>query len=318
MNLRDLSYVVAVADLGHFGRAAEACHVSQPTLSGQILKLEEELGVKIFEREGRRIRTTPVGDEILARARRALAAAEEIQGLARANRDPFAGPIRLGIIPTLAPYMMPWMLPRAAEALPRAPLMLTEDTTDHLLEALAQGRIDGAVLATEPTERLADVPLFDEPFCVVLPPSHALARRNRLAAEDLDPKTLLLLTDGHCLRDQALDFCGAADSGLAAGADVRATSLETLVQLTAAGYGITLLPQLAIERGGGFIDDLACRPLEGPGHSRRVRLVWRDSSPRAAALTLLADTIRAAAPDCVTRVEPAAGLSASSRKASPA
>ena len=142
MNLRDLHYIIAVADLAHFGRAADACHVSQPTLSGQILKLEEELGVKIFEREGRSVRPTAVGTEIVARARQSVAAADEINALARASRDPLAGPIRLGIIPTLAPYMMPWMLPRAAEALPRAPLKITEDLTGNLREALIRAALE--------------------------------------------------------------------------------------------------------------------------------------------------------------------------------
>ena len=302
MNLRDLHYIIAVADLAHFGRAADACHVSQPTLSGQILKLEEELGVKIFEREGRSVRTTAVGTEIVARARQSVAAADEINALARASRDPLAGPIRLGIIPTLAPYMMPWMLPRAAEALPRAPLKITEDLTGNLLEALAESRIDAAIIATNPPDKLVDLLLFDEPFWVVMPPDHPLAAHASLRADDLDPKSLLLLTDGHCLRDQALDFCGTADAGRAAGADVRATSLETLLQLTAANYGITLVPRLAVGRSGLGLERLAARPLEGPHRARRVRLVHRAASPRAAALARLAEAIRAATPDEVERL----------------
>ena len=296
MNLRDLHYVIAVADLGHFGRAAESCHVSQPTLSGQILKLEEELGVKLFEREGRSVRTTAVGAEIVGRARQAVAAADEITALARASRDPLAGPIRLGIIPTLAPYMMPWMLPRAAEALPRAPLKITEDLTGNLLDALFEARIDAAIIATDPPEKLVDHLLFDEPFWVVMPPGHPLAAHETLEAGDIDPKSLLLLTDGHCLRDQALDFCGAQDAGRAAGADVRATSLETLLQLTAANYGMTLVPRLAVGRSGRGFERLAARPLAGPHRSRRVRLVHRAASARAAALARLAEAIREAAP----------------------
>ncbi len=302
MNLRDLTYIIAVAEQGHFGRAAEVCHVSQPTLSGQILKLEDDLGVKIFEREGRRIRPTAVGIDIIQRARQAVAAADDITLLARANQDPLAGPIRLGIIPTLAPYVLPWILPLAAESLPRAPLMVAEDTTQKLLEGLMQGSLDAALMATDAPERMTEIPLFDEPFWLVLPPGHPLARQNSICADDLSDQNLLLLNDGHCLRDQALDFCGGADRARAAGADVRATSLETLLHLTAANYGMTLVPRMAVRRGGGVLDHLAARPLDGPNHARRVRIVHRSHSPRSAALEKLATAIRDGAPDCVTRV----------------
>ncbi|TBW37398.1 LysR family transcriptional regulator [Siculibacillus lacustris] len=304
MNLRDLQYVLAVADLGHFGRAAEACHVSQPTLSGQILKLEEELGVRIFERVGRTIRVTPVGDQILAQARRAVSAADDITVLARASRDPLAGPLRLGVIPTLAPYLMPFVLPLAAEALPAAPLMLYEDLTANLLTALAEGRLEAAILASHPGDaRLTEHLLFDEPFWVVLPPGHALADKASIRAEDLDPKALLLLADGHCLRDQALAFCGHPDRANSAGADIRATSLETLLHLTAANYGITLIPRLAVGNELGLIGRLVARPLDGPRHFRRVRLVHRANTPREHALALLAGMIRDGVPEGVERLE---------------
>jgi len=304
MNLRDLQYVLAVADLGHFGRAADACHVSQPTLSGQILKLEEELGVRIFERVGRSIRTTPVGDQILGHARRAVSAADDITALARASRDPLAGPLRLGVIPTLAPYLMPFVLPIAAEALPAAPLMLYEDLTANLLQALTEGRLEAAILASDPGDpRLVDHLLFDEPFWVVLPPGHALATKEVIRADDLDPKALLLLADGHCLRDQALEFCGHPDRGEFAGADIRATSLETLLHLTAANYGITLIPRLAVGNDLGLIGRLEARPLDGAKHFRRVRLVHRANTPREQALTLLAQMIRKGVPDGVERLE---------------
>jgi LysR family hydrogen peroxide-inducible transcriptional activator len=304
MNLRDLQYVLAVADLGHFGRAADACHVSQPTLSGQILKLEDELGVKIFERVGRAIKPTPVGEQILDHARRAVSAADDIVALARANLDPLAGPLRLGVIPTLAPYLMPFVLPIAAEALPAAPLMLYEDLTGNLLNALAEGRLEAAILASDPPDpRLTQHLLFDEPFFVVMPPDHPLAARATIRAEDLDPKSLLLLADGHCLRDQALDFCGHPDRGGLVGADIRATSLETLLHLTAAHYGVTLVPRLAVGNDIGLIGRLAARPLEGPRHFRRVRLVHRANTPRQKAMAFLSDMIRKGLPDGVRRFD---------------
>ena len=302
MNLRDLRYVIAVAELGHFGRAATACHVSQPTLSGQILKLEEELGVTIFERVGKQVRTTPVGQEILAHARRTVAAANDIMTTARASRDPLAGPIRLGVIPTLAPYLMPYVLPRAAELLPKAPLMLIEDLTGHLLPPLCDGSLDAALIATDPgTDRLGEIDLFDEPFWLVMPADHVLARKKEIALTDIDPQSLLLLTDGHCLRDQALDLCSAqGHAGVPAGsADVRAASLETLIHLTAAKYGLTLVPRLAVANWPGLSDKLAARPIRGAAASRRVRLVFRPDMPRRRALETLAEVVRSSLPACV-------------------
>ena len=303
MNLRDLRYVIAVAELGHFGKAATACHVSQPTLSGQILKLEEELGVAIFERVGKQVRLTPVGEEILAHARRSVAGANDIVSAARASRDPLAGPIRLGVIPTLAPYLMPYVLPRAAEELPKAPLMLVEDLTGHLLPPLCAGALDAAIIATDPGhDRLAQIDLFDEPFWLVMPADDALAKTREIDLADIDPGRLLLLTDGHCLRDQALDLCAhQGNAGLPVGsADVRAASLETLLHLTAAKYGVTLVPRLAVANWPGLSKSLAARPIRGATASRRVRLVYRRDMPRRRAIEALADLVRACLPDCVT------------------
>ncbi len=297
MNLRDLHYVIAVAELGHFGRAATACNVSQPTLSGQILKLEGELGVAIFERVGKRARPTPVGDQIIAHARRAVGAAADIAATARASRDPLAGTIRLGVIPTVAPYLMPFALPAAADKMPRAPLMLIEDLTGRLLPPLAAGDIDAAIIATDPdSDRLREIPLYDEPFYLVMPTGHPLANSPTVDVSRIDRATLLLLTDGHCLRDQALELCqqtGAAE-GLA---DVRAASLETLLQLTAARYGLTLAPSLAV---GGLRDDrrLVARRIVGGRASRLIRLVYRRDTPREQALATLAEAIRAKLHEC--------------------
>jgi LysR family transcriptional regulator, hydrogen peroxide-inducible genes activator len=297
MNLRDLQYILAVAELGHFGRAAHACNVSQPTLSAQILKLEDELGVRIFERIGRAVRPTAAGKEILAHARAAVNAAGDIVAAAKAGRDPLSGPLRLGILPTLAPYLLPLMLPEVAEALPLAPLKLVEDLTAHLVADLIDGKLDAAIIASQSGDsQLGEILLFDEPFWIVLPRQHRLARRKTLSAADLDPKELLLLADGHCLRDQALEFCGHPQLGEAAGADIHATSLETLFYLTAANYGITLAPDLAVRRGHAALGDLVARPLVGPHHHRRVRLVYRRTMPRLQAIEKLAATIRKVLP----------------------
>ena len=297
MNLRDLQYVVAVADHAHFGHAAQACNVSQPTLSGQIAKLEQELGVEIFSRVGRTIRPTEAGEQIIAHARRAIAAASDIVDAARANRDPLSGRLRIGIIPTIAPYLMPYVLPLTAEKLPNAPIVLVEDTTGHVVPQVVEGKLDAAIVATqEDAPELVSIDLYDEPFFVAMPANHALVARKEVAVADIDPKSLLLLTDGHCLRDQALDLCRNPQVGGGVMADMRASSLETLLHLTAAGQGVTLLPRLAIECGRADTDRLATRPLSGDHAYRRVRLVHRRRSPRTKALIELARIIRSSLP----------------------
>ena len=300
MNLRDLRYVVCVADLGHFGRAAATCHVSQPTLSGQILKLEHELGVQIFERAGRQVRVTRSGEEIVAEARRALDSAQRIGAIAAASRDPLVGSLRLGIIPTVAPYLVPALLPLAKSALPQAPLTILEDVTDALLGPLIEGDLDAAVVASEPDdERLTPLPLFTEPLSVLMARTHPLARRKAIAPADIDPKSLLLLNEGHCLRDQATELCGHPDLGRGAIADTRATSLETLLHLAAAGYGVTIVPALALRHWSGMSDKIVARPLQGA--TRDVRLVIRREPPRRAALETLAVILRQTAPGRRTR-----------------
>jgi LysR family hydrogen peroxide-inducible transcriptional activator len=304
MNLRDLHYVIAVADYAHFGNAAAACHVSQPTLSGQIAKLEQELGVEIFSRVGRVVRPTEAGEQIIAHARRAVAAAQDIVDCARANRDPLSGRLRLGVIPTISPYLMPYVLPAAAEKLPNAPLVLVEDMTAHLVPLVVEGKLDAAIIATEEeASELAHIELFDEPFWVAMPANHALVGARQVKAADIDPKTLLLLTDGHCLRDQAAELCSNPQIGQGVMADMRASSLETLLHLTAAGHGVTLVPQLAVECGRVLTDRLVTRPLAGAAASRRVRLIHRRRSPRTRALVELARTIRACLPQGVRKLQ---------------
>ena len=293
MNLRDLRYITALARLGHFGRAAEACHISQPTLSGQILKLEEELGIAIFERVGRSVRLTAAGEQIIEQAQRAVQAADDILASARAARDPLRGPLSIGAIPTIAPYLLPHVLPKASMDMPNAPLILHEDITQNLMTALSAGQLDAAIIATQETSPLiTQLPLYDEPFWVVLPQAHKLAARKTIAPQDLDPRALLLLADGHCLREQALDLCGHPELGDGHLAEVRALSLETLMQLAAAGYGVTLAPELAVQSARGLTQGLVARKLSGEQSHRRICLAFRRNSPRLKALETLAQIIR--------------------------
>ncbi|ACK49938.1 transcriptional regulator, LysR family [Methylocella silvestris BL2] len=301
MNLRDLRYIIKVADLKHFGRAAAACHVSQPTLSGQILKLEEELGVAIFERVGKSLTTTAAGDLILAHARRAVAAADDLLACAKASRDPMLGPLRLGVIPTLAPYLMPFVLPLARAAMPLTPLALVEDLTERLIDLVAQGELDAALIASDPdNEALSIIELFEEPFFLVLARDNPLAAQNEVNAAAIDPQQLLLLADGHCLRDQALDLCSSPRRNEGDLTDMRATSLQTLLHMAAAGYGMTLIPALALIEEPRLPGDLTARRLTGPHTSRTIRLVSRPTHPRRVAIDELARLIVKGIPDKLT------------------
>jgi LysR family hydrogen peroxide-inducible transcriptional activator len=295
VNLRDLEYVVAVADHGHFGRAAAACNISQPTLSGQILKLEVELGLRLFEREGRSVRVDDRAAGVIAEARATLAAAANVTAAARAARDPFAGPLRIGVISTVAPYLLPFALPLAIKALPRTPLHLAEDLTGRLLARLVEGALDAAVIATDlESERLESVELYAEPFYLVSARRAGTRARDWIGIEEIDPASLLLLAEGHCLRDQALALCGAPDKG-GAGIDVRATSLETLRHLAAAAQGRTLAPLLAFADWRRQSDDLDGLRVVGPGASRTVRLAYRRGSPRRTAIEAVSTSLRESA-----------------------
>ncbi|MEX2642130.1 MAG: LysR substrate-binding domain-containing protein [Acetobacterales bacterium] len=316
MTLRELRYLVALADHGHFGRAARACHVSQPTLSTQVRKLEAFLGVALVERTARGPQLTPVGARVVARARQALAEADAIVALAQQAAAPLSGPLSLGVIPTLGPYLLPWLVPALRRAWPALQLAVHEDLTARLAERLADHHLDAALVAL-PLDEMPDAgvePLFDEPFFLAMPPDHRLARLARVREADLDSlradDRLLLLAEGHCLRDQALAACRRVEApGMPEGGDFRAASLETIRQMVAAGMGCTLLPALALggapcgpaayeERGAA----LATRPIEAAGASRRIGLAWRRSYPRADDLRRLAETIRAALPRGVTAV----------------
>ncbi|MGY0505992.1 LysR substrate-binding domain-containing protein [Luteimonas sp. e5] len=291
MNLRDLKYLVALAEHRHFGKAAEASFVSQPTLSTQIRKLEEELGVQLFERAPRNVMLTPIGREVVARARLILGEAEGIHDLARRSRDPESGTLRLGAFPTLAPYFLPYAVPELHKRFPRLELLLVEDKSDALLEKLRDGQIDAALLALPVTdEQLHAEELFEEPFLLATSAQGSLAAQNTVSLDDLDAHALLLLEDGHCLRDQALDVCRL--SGAHEKAGFRATSLETLRQMVAAGGGITLLPLLATRSPVAQPENLRLLPFAGDAPSRRIALVWRRSSAMSGLLGDIAATLR--------------------------
>jgi LysR family hydrogen peroxide-inducible transcriptional activator len=285
MNLRDLRYLLAVVDHGHFRRAAEACGVSQPTLSIQLRKLEEQLGVTLFERTSKAVTPTAACERLLGHVRGAVAEADAIYAAARSLRDPLAGPFRLGIIPTLAPYLLPLVFAPLREALPALEVEPWEDQTAALLERLRAHELDAALLATElEASDLMSRALFEEPFLAALSPEHPLAARPAIAEEELAPD-ILVLADGHCLRDQTLAACGR---GGALGGPLRAASLSTLMNMVAAGYGTTLIPGLAA--GAAQDAGLALRPLAARA-GRTVRLAWRVRFPRRAAVEAVGDII---------------------------
>lgn len=292
MNLRDLRYLVAVADLRHFGKAAEACYVSQPTLSTQIKKLEEFLGVQLIERNNKQVMLTPVGAEVVERARRVLHQVDDLIELCRASRDPLSGEIRLGFIPTIAPYLLPYLVPVLRERLPRLKPYLYEDQTARLVERLRRGEVDAALMAV-PVDApdLRYVELFAEPFLLALPVDHPLTAKERVTLDDLKEHRLLLLDEGHCLRDQALDICNMA--GVRHEDEFRATSLETLRQMVASGAGITFLPELAAHANAANPNAAAIvlRRFESPQPRRQMALYWRKGSAREAAVEAIGQLI---------------------------
>jgi LysR family hydrogen peroxide-inducible transcriptional activator len=313
MTLQELRYLVALADKGHFARAAEACHVGQPTLSTQLRKLEDYLGVTLFERNKHHLRPTPVGNQIIERARRVLSVIDEIRELASNDRDPMSGPLRLGVIPTLGPYLVPHLLPAIRASYRNLHLYLREDLTGNLLERLRHGSLDVLLLALPVRgDDIEALPLFREAFVVALPMGHPLAGLDRIDETALASENVLLLEEGHCMRDQALAICGATSSEQRE--ELKATSIETLRQMVAAGVGCTLLPRLAAIPGVGSVNHgmVEIRSFRTPEPTRTLGLVWRHGYPREAAIRCLgelildhlptaaerlpADVVRAAAP----------------------
>jgi LysR family hydrogen peroxide-inducible transcriptional activator len=293
MNLKDLKYLVALADTGHFGRAAQRTFVSQPTLSAQLKKLEEYLGVKLVERHPKNVQLTEVGKEIVVRARRMLSEGDEIIALARNNTDPLSGKLKVALIPTIGPYLLPRVMQKLRKALPQLGLMLYEHQTEELLKRLRDGEMDLGILALPADqEGLESRRLYREEFTVALPTDNPLAQKATIKTTDLKGQTLLLLEDGHCLRDQALEVCSRIDVREAE--DFRATSLETLRHMVVAGLGVTLMPELAVESPFGSQRGLVIRQFAKPAPSRTVGAVWRKSTTRRAAIDAVCETVAGA------------------------
>ncbi|MBW3086667.1 Hydrogen peroxide-inducible genes activator [Austwickia sp. TVS 96-490-7B] len=292
MNLRDLEYLVALADHRHFGRAAAACYVSQPTLSTQIKKLETELGVPLVERGSRSVLLTPAGAEVVVRARHLLDDADQIRRIAKAVADPEAGVLRLGLFPTLAPYLLPHVMDRLRARFPRLELLLVEEKSPALIDQLRSGALDAAVLATPVGEDgLICEPVFQEDFLLAIPPDHRLAHAEEpLPVDVLSGQELLLLEDGHCLREQALDVC-ARGGGRERGG-FRATSLETLRHMVATGAGLTLLPRLSVSAPVPAHPGVVLKELAAPTPHRQVALVRRATHVDAALLGEVAQVLR--------------------------
>ncbi len=292
MNLRDLRYLVALADTRHFGKAAARCHVSQPTLSAQLKKLEEYLGVELIERQPRRVALTEIGEQIVARARRVVTDSDELLALARSQRDPLSGSLKLALIPTLGPYLLPLLSKQLRRQLPKLKLMLYEYQTEPLLQALRTGDIDMGVLALPVhADGVETRKLFEEDFMVALPRGHRLADRATVKLDDLKGDSMLLLEDGHCLRDQALEICSKGD--VEEDQDYRATSLETLRQMVAAGMGVTLLPKLSTGGPFGNEKSVVVKPFPKPAPHRIIGAVWRKSSTRSSAIKAVCEVIEA-------------------------
>ena len=322
MTLTELKYIVAVAREKHFGKGADACHVSQPTLSVAIKKLEEELQVKLFERNANEITVTPLGEEIVRQAQSVLEQADSIREIAKRGKDPLAGALRLGVIYTIGPYLLPDLVRQTIATMPQMPLMLQENFTVKLLEELRNGEIDCAILAEPfPDTNLAIAPLYDEPFLAAVPTAHPLAERSSITAEEIKKETMLLLGNGHCFRDHVLEVCPefARFSSSSGGIQksFEGSSLETIKHMVAAGMGITLVPRLgvpasalaaqtasatAVEKTSRKKSDLAASvdaplitylPFIGHIPSRRVVLAWRRSFTRYEAIAALRNAIYA-------------------------
>src|SRR5580704_6867911 len=283
-----------------FGAGRVMCGVWQPTLSTQIKKLEGYLGATLIERNARSFALTPIGQDIVEKARRIVRQVDDLHTTARTALGPLVGPLSLGVIPTLAPYFLPWLVPLVRGHYPRLQLVVHEDLTQHLVQRLRNFEIDAALLALPlDGEDFDELPLFDEPFWLACPPGHSLAELKTIAQADLRGVPLMLLADGHCLRGQALAACGRLGDNEADEAidDFRAVSLETICQLVAAGFGCTLLPALAALPPLRPQPSFVIRPLQSPDDSRRIGLVWRRGYPKARELALLGDLIIDNPPD---------------------
>lgn len=290
--LRQLRYLTALAEHHHFGKAATACLATQSTLSSGLVELENILKITLVERTKRRVIMTPIGQQIAERARILLDAAENLVDLAdQAHGTPLSGPLHLGIIPTIAPYILPDILPNLRQSYPQLKLHLREDLSGALVDRLSKGELDAIILALPyPTTGLENIALFDDPFVLACLPDHALTAQDRIQGPDLMNAGMVLLEEGHCLRDHSLSACSLSPSAL--GETILATSLFTLVQMVASGLGVTLLPQMAVDHGILNGTQLVTRPLAPPASVRTIALCWRESSLRKAEFHLLAQRIQ--------------------------
>jgi LysR family hydrogen peroxide-inducible transcriptional activator len=298
MTLTELKYIVAVARQKHFGHAAEACFVAQPTLSVAIKKLEDELGVTIFERGGTEVSTTPLGAQIVAQAERVLEQTAVIKEIAKQNKDPLIGSFRLGIIYTIAPYLLPNLVKTMIEKVPQMPLILQENYTSKLMELLRQGEIDAAIMALPlPDHGMMVQPLYDEPFAVAVAKDHAWAKRKQVSAQELKDETMLLLGQGHCFRDQVLGVCpemarfATSSDGIAR--TFEGSSLETIRHMVASGIGITILPRASISDMHTEEGMLRYLPFSSPVPDRRIVIAWRKSFPRLPAIEAIRKAVLA-------------------------
>ncbi len=295
MKLRDLEYLLALEEEGHFARAAERCFVSQPTLSGQLKKLEQQLGVMLVERSSRHVVMTEAGRAVAAQARRVLSEAREIKGIAESFHDPMAGELQLGLIPTVAPYLLPLLMPRLKKAYPDLKLWLHEQQTHVLMERLRNAELDLLILALPvPDHDFVEVDLFREAFQLAVPKGEALAKKKQATLQDLNEREVMLLEEGHCLREHALDVCfsaGASEYGA-----FHATSLETLRHMVGEGMGITLMPELAVPKRTAKGDAVRYLPFASPEPSRRIGMLYRRHSHRIPLFTSMASELCALMP----------------------
>ena len=308
MTLTELKYIVAVARERHFGRAAEACFVSQPTLSVAVKKLEEELDVKLFERGAIEVSVTPLGEQIVRQAQQVIEQAAAIKEIAKLGKDPVTGPLRLGVIYTIGPYLLPDLVRQTISRVPQMPLMLQENFTAKLLELLRQGDLDCAILAEPfPDTGLAVAALYDEPFVAAVPTTHAMAKRKLITAEELRSETMLLLGTGHCFRDHVLEVCpeyarfvSHNSSGEGIRKSFEGSSLETIKYMVASGMGVTVVPQLSVPKE--LQPHIRYVKFADPVPTRRVVLAWRRSYPRYEAIAALRNCIVACALPGVQRL----------------
>ena len=292
MTLTDLRYIVALAQERHFGHAAEKCHVSQPTLSVAVKKLEEQLGVILFERSAADVKVTEIGRQIVDQAERVLREAAQVKDIAEAGHDPLAGPLRLGVIYTIGPYLLPALIPLLAARAPRMPLMIQENYTSRLAEGLKKGDIDVAILALPFAEPgIVTQPLYDEPFRVIMPASHPWTKHQEIDVDTLQEEPLLLLGTGNCFRDQVLEACPRCAHGTGLQKTMEGSSLETIRLMVATGLGVTVLPSTAADPLIDTQNLVAVRRFAAPEPTRRVALAWRVTYPRTKVIDLLRSAI---------------------------